>query len=643
MLQIIRDRTTGWLVKAVLWTLVFAFVGTIFLVWGYGKDPREKPIANVGGIPITQAEYRRHYDAMLKRLRDMTGGDITREMVKQFGLEKSALDGLITEKLQILAAKNAGMNVSDEELRYAIETNKDFQQNGAFSRDVYFSILRASNLAPKDYEKLIKRELMVRKISQMIGDSVQVPEQDIKDEFSRNNEQAKVRYAVVSAATYAALVRPSDTDIGSYFKKNSVLFTRPEARHVEVASVSPEAQRLNATVSADEVKSYYESHKSEFMEEEAVHARHILLMVSPGSTEAQATGIRQKAEAVLKEIKSGGDFAALAKKYSQDPGSGKNGGDLGFFTRDKMVPEFAKAAFALSKGAVSDLVKTEYGFHIIKVEEKRPAGQMSYDNAARKIRDRMQDVKGREYATGQLTQILADKSAKGFAEMVKERKLNFQTISVNSGEMIKAIPGSAQIEKRVFSMKKGEVSGPMEENGTYYLLKLVGIVAPHPADLSEVRKEVEAAYRKDEGMRIASEKAETCVSMLRKGTGFSAVAKTAGLQVKESGFVSRSGNLEGVPQSGTLITAALTGKDGDYEKIRVGDDFYLIGVAERKAPDIAEYDKQRARIKESLLSQKRQEAVLAWQTSLRKDAEKNGILKVEKNFSSPADFSAVDF
>ncbi len=630
MHHVIRERASGWMVKAVLWLLVLAFVGTIFLVWGYGKGDREKSIGTVGGIPITQAEYRRYYDSMIRRLREAMGGELSRDMIKQFGVERTAMDGLIMEKLQLIAAKDAGIDVSDDELRYDIENNKEFQQNGRFDKDAYYAVLRANNLAPQDFEKLIRRDLLIRKVSRVVTDSVQATEQEIKDGFIRDNEQLKVRYMVVSPASFSASVKPSEKDVEAFFKKNGVLFTQPEERKVELISVNPETLRPGISVGDDEVKSYYESHKAEFVMEEAIHTRHILLRLPPNAPETAVTETRLRAESLVRDIKSGADFGKLAQKYSQDPGSAKKGGDLGFFARGKMVPEFEKAAFSLANGVVSSPIRSEYGFHIIKAEERREAGPMPYADAAQIIKGKMLDIRSRDIAKKQLSELLADKSGKSFSDLAKEHKMPYISYPVRAGELIKGIGDSDSLVKRISGMKKGEVSGPIDVKGTYYIVKLVDIIPSHPAKLSEVAKEVDAAYRKNEGMVLAAEKVESVISRLRKGDAFALVAKEAGLQVKESGFVQRNGTIEGVPQPGTMINAAFALKESGYDKVHIGDDYYVMSVAERKIPDLTEYDKQRAQVKQSLLTRKRQDAVLAWQAGLRKDAEKNGILKLDK-------------
>ncbi len=240
MLTFLRGHGTKWLVKIVLWTLVLAFVGTMGLVWGYGREKGERPVAKVGSYSITNAEYRRHYENMLRRIQEMAGSSLTRDMIKQMNLERSALDALIMEKLQLKAAKDAGMVVSDEEIRRDIENTAAFQRDGHFDRDMYFATLRGGNLAPREYEKMLRQDIMIRKMAQIITDSVQTTDQDVLDAFMRENEEIKARYFEILPASFAAdSLRGADKALDTYFAANTARFTRPEQRTVQLIHADP--------------------------------------------------------------------------------------------------------------------------------------------------------------------------------------------------------------------------------------------------------------------------------------------------------------------------------------------------------------------------------------------------------------------
>ncbi len=342
MLQILRDRASGLFVKTILWTLVLAFIGTIVVVWGYGRDKRENPVAKVAGLPITQAEYKLYYDSTLRNLREMFGGqEFSSDMIKQFNVEKIALDSVIMDRLEYLAAQDTGITVTDAELKTTIGNIKDFQRDGRFDKEAFFAVLRANRLSPKEYEKRMRRELMVRKITRMISDSVPVTDQEVRNAFISNNEQLKIRYLTITRQAVASKVRVDDKRLEERLKKESFRFTLPEQRKVERVTAHPADFLSGQKINDSEVQSYYNAHKSEFVtKEDEVRARHILFETPKNPTPKAMADTAQKALSILEKLKKGADFAEMAKKYSNDPGTAKQGGDLGFFPRGRMVPEF---------------------------------------------------------------------------------------------------------------------------------------------------------------------------------------------------------------------------------------------------------------------------------------------------------------
>jgi len=635
MLQILRDRASGLLVKSVLWALVIAFVGTIFLVWGYGSDKREAPVAQVAGTPITQAEYRRYYESMVQNLRQMLGGQqFSSDMIKQFNVEKSAMDSAIMEHLVVLAAQDAGVLVSDDELRYSLENNKDFQRDGKFDKEVFVGVLRANKIAPREFEKLMRRELLAKKMTRLIADTVPVTEQEIRDAFITNNEQLKIRFVPVTRAAVASKVKIDDKALEDYLKKTAFRFMLPEQRKVERITAHPEDFRSEKTVTDSVVELFYKGHKNEFVrKDDEVRARHILIETPKNPTPKAMAEAAQNALSILDKLKKGADFAETAKKYSNDPGTAKLGGDLGFFQRGRMVPEFDKAAFELPVGKLSDLVKSNYGWHIIKVEEKHAAGPMKYEEVAKTIKDTLVNNLAKLEAQRRISLVLADKSGKPLADIAKAQGLNAGAYTVRSGEQVEKLKGSEPLVKRIFELKKGETAGPLEASGAIHIIHLVDIIPPHQPQLSEVRKDVEDAFRKDEESRLAGEMADKILKETKAGADLKTASKEIGAQPKESDLLKRHDNkIEGVAQASPLIEAAFALKPGAFDKVQVGDDWYVITAAEKKPADMATLDKERQKLRDNIFSDKGKAAVRDWQAALRKDAEKRGILKIEKKF-----------
>ncbi len=633
MLQILRERSSGLFVKTILWGLVLAFVGTIVVVWGYGRDKMEKPVAKVAGLAITQAEYKLYYDSTLRNIREMFGGqELSSDMIKQFNVEKIALDSVIMDRLEYLAAQDTGMIVTDDELRSNIENTKDFQRDGRFDKAAFFAVLKANRLSPKDYEKRMRRELTVRKITRMISESVPVTDQEVRNAYISNNEQLKIRYLAVTPQAVASKVRVDDKLLEERMKKESFRFTLPEQRKVERVTAHPEGFRSGQKINEAEVQSYYNAHKSDFaIKEDEVRARHILFEMPKNPTPKEMADTAQKAFFVMEKLKKGANFAEMAKKYSNDPGSATQGGDLGFFPRGKMVPEFDKAAFDLPVGKISDLVRTNFGLHIIQVQEKRAAGPLKFEEAAKSIREKLVNDAATLEAQRRISVILADKSGKSLEELAKAQKCNYGTYTLKAGKRTENLVGSDVLVERIFQLNKGETAGPVDAMGAFHIVRLLAVIPPHQPQLAEVRKEVEEVFRKEEESRLAGDAVDAILKGVRAGADLKSAAKEIKEQPKESGFVKRRDNeVDGIKQGSPLITAAFALKPGAYDKVMIGDAWYVITVAEKKPADMAEFDKERGKIKSGLLFEKGRAAVREWQTALRKDAETRGVLTIDK-------------
>ncbi len=472
-----RGHGTKWLVKLVLWTLVLAFVGTMGLVWGYGKEKGERPVAKVGNYSISHVEYRRYYENMLRRLQEMAGASLTRDMIKQMNLERSALDALVMEKLQLKAAKDAGMVVSDEEIRRDIEITPAFQRDGHFDRDVYFAALRGNNLAPREYEKMLKQDLMIRKVAQVVTDSVQLTDQEVLDAFMRENEEVKARYFEVIPLVFTAdSLRGADKALDAYFTANASRFIRPEQRTVQL-----------------------------------IHA---------------------------------------------DAAQGKDG-----------------------------------------------------DAAKKKLFAIMNDASGKD--------LKAQAAANG---------LRYEEWSPVAGEMTNNNPDAGKLLSRIFGAKEGELTGPVQLANSACILKVTKIIPSRAPKLDEVRKEVEAAYVKEESLRRAAEAASKAVERLNNGEAITAVA--GGAKVVEAKPFKRGDKVEGL--AGGAVNIAFGLKEKAAGRVPTDTGFVVVQVMERKQPAMAEYGDKRVKISEDLRSRKRQEAVMSWQNALRDEASKKGIIKIEE-------------
>ena len=329
-------------------------------------------IASVAGHEITAGEFRRAYQAQLQAYRSSYGGNMSEQLLKQLGVDQQILQQLVEERAALAEAERLGIRASDEEVRQRIFAMPAFQENGAFiGEQRYQQLLRMQRppLSASDFEDSVRRSVAVEKLRATVTEWLSVADPELEQEYRRRNDKVKLAVVGFTADTFRGQVSASDPDIASYFDAHKTDFKIPEKRKIRYLFIDVDAMRAKVAVPPADIERAYNNNSEQYTTPEQVRASHIL-MKTEGKDDA---AVKAKAEDLLKQAKAGSDFAELAKKHSEDEGSAKSGGDLDYFQRGKMVAEFDQAAFAMQPGQVSDLVKTQYGYHIIKLVDRKPA------------------------------------------------------------------------------------------------------------------------------------------------------------------------------------------------------------------------------------------------------------------------------
>ena len=345
-------------------------------------------VAKVEGHEITSGEFRRTYQAQVQAYRSAYGASMSDQLLKQLGVENQILQQMVDEQAALSEANRVGISVSDEEVRQRIFATPAFQENGAFIGEArYQQLLRAQRppMLPSEFEENVRNQLVVEKLRGSLTDWMTVADKDLEQEYRRRND--KVKLAVVSflADTFRTQVSASDAEVASYFDGHKNDFKIPEKRKIRYLLIDVDALRAKVVVPPADVERAYNNGIDQYTTPEQVRASHILLKTE-GKDDA---AVKAKAEGLLKQARAGADFADLAKKNSEDDASAKNGGDLDYFGRGRMVPEFDTAVFAMQPGQISDLVKTQYGYHIIKLVDKKNATTRSLAEVRQQITDQL--------------------------------------------------------------------------------------------------------------------------------------------------------------------------------------------------------------------------------------------------------------
>src|SRR5262245_1499953 len=303
-------------------------------------------IAKVQGQNITVGEYRRTYDAQLQAYRNAYGANMSEQLLKQLGIDQQILQTMVDERAALAEADRLGITANNEEVRQRIMSFPAFQENGAFIGDVrYQQLLRMQRppMTAAEFESNVRRQLVLEKLRASITDWLSVPDKELEQEYRRRNNKVKLAVVSFTADTFRPQVSASDAEIAAHFAAHSEDFKIPEKRKVRYLLIDIDAIRSKIVVPSADIERAYNNNIEQYSTPEQVRASHILLKTE-GKDEA---AVKATAEDVLKQAKSGADFAALAKKYSQDESNAKNGGDLDYFGKGKMVHEFDKVVFMM--------------------------------------------------------------------------------------------------------------------------------------------------------------------------------------------------------------------------------------------------------------------------------------------------------
>ncbi len=379
MLQVIRERAQGLFVWIIVGLIVVSFA-----LWGVGEYFREEPpifVAKVNDEPITQMEYQRALQQERDRLQQMLRGADLTQFEEQ--LKRQALERLIDRKLIVQAAREAGLTVSDRQLIAVLQGFDAFKdENGRFSQQVYEQRIRQIGLSTTVFEEQLRTDLLAEQLVNGVTHTAFATRHDVESVFKLQDQKRDVGVAVFPLRSVEGQIQVSNEEIEAYYREHQDAFQEPERVKLAYLVLSMDDLMDRVGVSDEEIRDYYEGHKDLYAVPEERRVAHILISVPEDGNDADA---KVKAERIYQELKQGADFTELAKKYSDDPGSADQGGDLGYIEKGMLDPQFDEVAFALPEREISEPVRTEFGFHIIKVLEVKPGEVKSLDEVRDEI------------------------------------------------------------------------------------------------------------------------------------------------------------------------------------------------------------------------------------------------------------------
>ena len=594
------------------WSLAIVVIA---FVWLYIPSFMDNPagagnrdvVASVDGRDITVARFRRAYQQQMQQYRNAYGGNLDDRMLRQLGIEQRIVQQMIEEELTLAEAERLNIGASDEEVRARIGSLPAFQENGRFIGDErYRQVLQAANppLRPSEFEDQVRRAITLEKLRAAVSGWLTISEKEVDDEFRRRNEKVKLAVVSFPADKFREGLNVSDAELTAHFEANKSNYRIPEKRKIRYALVDSNAIREQTQVPAADVKRYYDDNVSQYSTPEQMRASHILLKTE-GKDEA---AVKKQAEDLLAKIKGGADFGQLATKFSEDEVSAKKAGDLDFFSRSDMVKEFSDAAFALQAGQVSDLVKTTFGYHIIKAGEKKPATTKSFEEVRPQIEDQLKWERAQKEAERRGTELASKlKSTSDFDSLPKQPSL----IVSESGffardEPIAGLGVAPGVAARAFEMKQGEVSEALNTPQGIAFITPTGTQEARDPSLEEVKARVREDVVKKKAVEAAREKAAALSSQLKAGE-LEAAAKKAGLEVKTTDLIARGAPIADIGVSPEVEAAAFSLAAGSASAPIVTDNgAVIVKVLEKTTVSDEELAKGRSALKDEMLASQRE-------------------------------------
>ncbi len=610
MLEGIRRYQYSWQVQ-----VTFAFLALIMAFWGFGGGGlfnTVHPIATVNGRQILGDQVDREATQIRQAVQQIYGAN-AQVVLKSINVRQEAMDRLIEQQLIGEEARHLGISISDEALQDKIAKEPAFQRDGQFDFDTYQDVLRNNDLQPSEYENGERDRMLADTLRNMIDTGVQVSDDEARHAYNLRNERIGLRYAEIPYSDFSAKISPTESQIADYYKKNAEQFREPERVKLLYVHYEPLVLAAKYTPPDKEIESYYKRNaKTRFNHPDQAHALHILIAVQAGATDKEKAAAKTKALDVLKQAQSGGDFAKLAAKYSDDPSNKLEGGDLGTFGRGQMVKPFEDAVFAMKPGQIT-MVETRFGFHIVKLAEFKPAHADTLAEAKQKIIDELRAQAGaklgRAAAQEDLTAALAGGSLQ---ELAKKRGIDaVETPLFAQGEPAGGAERDRELMAAAFKLEAGQVA-IVPEKGAPYVIKLEVKQASRIPALKEIEPQVREALIRSTAETDASQQAEKILATIKSPADFDKAAAANKLTIKNvDPFLRADHRVPGIGEFPEVTDAAavVPAIPGVIDRVMEnGGNSYLLEITSRAEPADDEWKSAQKSFMQEYVEQRRAEA-----------------------------------
>lgn len=594
-------------------------------------------VAQVGGADITADEVRTTARQMLQQ--QMPQGGANMSMLLPFFSQRAA-EQLITRQALIAEATRIGLRVNQDEIRDELQHGRyaaTFFPGGNFiGQAEYEDMLQRANLTPAKFEEEVGKDILLTKLQALVSGTAGVTESEIHEQFIKQNSKVKFEYAVLRQDDIKKGLHPTEAELKSYYESHKATYANsiPEKRKVKYAVIDTSKAEAGVQVTQSDLQNYYDQHRDQYRVPEQVKVSHILIKTPlpgpDGKVDEKGTAEAQRrAEDLLNQLKNGARFETLAEKYSEDPGSAKQGGSLGWIGRGQTVPEFEKTAFSLPKGQMSGLVKSSYGFHIIRVDDKQDAHMKSLDEVKSEIEPLIKQQKAQQLAQRQAENLLADARKEGIDAAAAKQGVPVITSDFFARkDMLPGLGPSPQFMDAVFSATGNAPPDAAPSSTGDVVFQLLAVKPASTPTFEEIRSKVEDEFKTDQSRTLLAQKAQELSDRAKAEHDLKRAAKELGATMKTTDLVLPDAQVPDVGSMSGQAAVAFNMKPGEISgPINNGADAVVLSVLENQQPQESEFASKRDQIRDQLLQGKQQERFALFVSNLVDEMTKQGKIK----------------
>ena len=641
-------QTPGPTKKIILSSLLLIICGGMVITLipgGLGSDLMGQPprgvIAKVAGQDITTVQVQ-------ERAREMAQQQFGPQAQKMMGqlmplMIPNAVQNLIARRAILAEAERMGLQATDGDVRDELEHGRYgaalFPGGKFIGQEAYENLLTQNNLTVASFEQAVKDDILQQKLITIVSGSAVVSPTDVKQEFVKRNTKVKFDYAVLSQDDIRKGLHPTEEELKAFYTRNKATYnnTVPEKRKIEYVMLDKSRLMSEAQVSPEDLRTYYDQHQDQYRVPEEVKVSHILIKTPPAGADGKVDekGVaeaQKKAEDILKQLKAGAKFDELAKKYSEDPGSGKQGGELGWIGRGRTVPEFEKTAFSLPVGQLSDLVKTTYGFHIIRVEDKHEAHLKSLEEVKGEIEPLVRQNKVNRLIESAGNALLDQARSQGLEKAAAAKGLTpITTDFVAKNDALPGIGVTPQFMDAVFAEREKAPPDLAQLSQGAAVFQVLGIRPPATPTFEEIRQKVEDQFKNERASVLLAQKNQELSDRAKSEHDLKKAAKELGAAMKTSEFVLPNGQVPDIGSMTGQAAVAFTMKPGEISgPIMAGTNGVVLQIVEKQEPTDQEFAAQKDQIRDELRRQKQEDLFGLFLSNLRDKMEKDGKIKINE-------------